>query len=148
MTRNRAAFFDFIRMRLFKGKLGAGQVQRPDAILDLWRARTLGGRRDGWPMGWRPPLTKPQPPCSPCARRCRQATRRPSGRLDRAVFAGGLGSVKTPSWRPDTEGRSWLGRGLVQRTHKRNYEAMSKVTGIDLVGDPSRAMEWASPRRS
>jgi len=56
--------------------------------------------------------------------------------------------VKTPSWRPDTEGRSWLGRGLVQRTHKRNYEAMSKVTGIDLVGDPSRAMEWASPRRS
>lgn len=63
-------------------------------------------------------------------------------------FAGGLGSVKTPSWRPDTEGRSWLGRGLVQRTHKRNYEAMSKVTGIDLVGDPSRAMEWASPRRS
>lgn len=42
MPRNRAAFFDFIGMRLFTGKLGAGQVQRPDAILDLWR---IGARR-------------------------------------------------------------------------------------------------------
>ena len=63
------------------------------------------------------------------------------GRLDRAFSAGRLASVKTPYWRPEADGRSWLGRGLVQLTHKRNYEAMSKVTGIDLVADPSRAMD-------
>jgi predicted chitinase len=49
--------------------------------------------------------------------------------------------VKTPYWRPDEDGCSWLGRGLVQLTHKRNYEAMSALTGIDLVAEPDRAME-------
>ena len=63
------------------------------------------------------------------------------GRLDRAFSAGRLASVKTPYWRPDADGRIWLWRGLVQLAHKRDYEAMSKVTGIDLVADPSRAME-------
>ncbi|MCJ9754979.1 hypothetical protein MOV61_30040, partial [Neorhizobium sp. BETTINA12A] len=46
-----------------------------------------------------------------------------------------------PYWRPDADGKSWLGRGLVQLTHRRNYAAMSAVTGIDLVADPGRAME-------
>ena len=63
------------------------------------------------------------------------------GRLDRAFSAGRLASVKTPYWRPDADGRIWLWRGLVQLAHKRDYEAMSKVTWIDLVADPSRAME-------
>ncbi|WP_245422817.1 glycoside hydrolase family 19 protein [Neorhizobium huautlense] len=49
--------------------------------------------------------------------------------------------VKTPYWRPEADGRSWLGRGLVQLTHRRNYEATSEVTGIDLVADPPRAMD-------
>jgi predicted chitinase len=61
-----------------------------------------------------------------------------------AAFAGGrLSWVKTPYWRPDEDGNSWLGRGLVQLTHRRNYEAMSEVTGIDLVARPDRAMEMA-----
>nr|WP_245314345.1 hypothetical protein [Rhizobium sp. R634] len=59
-----------------------------------------------------------------------------------AAFAGGkLSWVRAPYWRPDEDGRSWLGRGLVQLTHKRNYEAMSVLTGIDLVAEPDRAME-------
>ena len=49
--------------------------------------------------------------------------------------------MKTPYWRPDGEGKSWLGRGFVQLTHRRNYEAMSAITGIDLVAHPDRAME-------
>ncbi|MGY3611414.1 hypothetical protein ACWGRJ_47105, partial [Bradyrhizobium sp. Lot11] len=61
--------------------------------------------------------------------------------LETAFAAGRLSWVRTPYWRPDEDGRSWLGRGLVQLTHKRNYEAMSVLTGIDLVADPDRAME-------
>jgi hypothetical protein len=62
-------------------------------------------------------------------------------RLDAAFAAGRLSSVRTPYWRFDGSGKTWLGRGLVQLTHKRNYQAMSKLTGIDLVADPARAMQ-------
>ncbi|MEZ2129012.1 MULTISPECIES: hypothetical protein [unclassified Sinorhizobium] len=61
--------------------------------------------------------------------------------LESAFANGRLSWVRTPYWRKDEEGKSWLGRGLVQLTHKRNYKAMSAVTGIDLVADPDRAME-------
>jgi hypothetical protein len=61
--------------------------------------------------------------------------------LENAYASGKLSWVKTPYWRPDEEGKCWLGRGLVQLTHKRNYEAMSLLTGIDLVAEPDRAME-------
>nr|WP_245296561.1 hypothetical protein [Rhizobium bangladeshense] len=61
--------------------------------------------------------------------------------LEAAFAAGRLSWVRTPYWRPDEDGRCWLGRGLVQLTHKRNYEAMSALTGIDLVAEPDRAME-------
>lgn len=49
--------------------------------------------------------------------------------------------MKTPYWRADAEGRYWIGRGLVQLTHRANYQRMSRETGIDLVADPARAME-------
>lgn len=61
--------------------------------------------------------------------------------LDKAFAEGRLPTVRTPYWRRDTEGKSWLGRGLVQLTHRRNYAAMSALTGYDLVDRPQRAME-------
>jgi predicted chitinase len=62
-------------------------------------------------------------------------------RLESAYAAGRLRTVKTPYWRYDADGRTWLGRGLVQLTHRRNYQKMSELTGIDLVAAPHRAME-------
>jgi predicted chitinase len=141
MPRNRAAFFDFIRMRLFKGKLGAGQVEGLEAILDLWRARIPGGRPDGLAYVLATAFHETEATMQPVRETLAASDAAAIGRLDRAFSAGRLGSVKAPYWRPDADGRSWLGRGLVQLTHKRNYEAMSKVTGIDLVADPSRTME-------
>ncbi|MGQ3290811.1 MAG: glycoside hydrolase family 19 protein, partial [Shinella sp.] len=61
--------------------------------------------------------------------------------LDRAFNAGRLPWVSTPYWHKDSRGRSWLGRGLVQLTHKSNYEKMSTELGIDLVADPTLAMD-------
>lgn len=61
--------------------------------------------------------------------------------LDRAYAAGRLGQVSKPYWRKDADGKSWLGRGLVQLTHKANYQKMSLILGVDLVADPSKAME-------
>jgi predicted chitinase len=64
-----------------------------------------------------------------------------AARLESAWARGRLGAVRTPYWRADGDGKYWLGRGLVQLTHKANYERMSRETGIDLVAEPGRAME-------
>lgn len=61
-------------------------------------------------------------------------------RLERAWKAGKLKSVKTPYWRYDADGKAWFGRGYPQITHKRNYVHAAKLTGMDLVGNPSLAM--------
>lgn len=60
--------------------------------------------------------------------------------LDRAYAAGKLPQVKTPYWRRDKDGKSWLGRGFVQLTHRRNYEALARIVGVDLVASPEKAM--------
>lgn len=61
-------------------------------------------------------------------------------RLENSFKAGKLTWVKTPYWRKDADGKSWLGRGYVQLTHKYNYEKAGKELGIDLVGNPNLAM--------
>jgi predicted chitinase len=61
--------------------------------------------------------------------------------LDRAFAAGKLKWVKTPYWRRDEDGKTWLGRGLVQLTHKANYARMGPIVGVDLVANPKLAME-------
>lgn len=64
--------------------------------------------------------------------------------LNRDFDAGKLSSVSRPYWDFDQEGKTWLGRGYVQLTHKTNYIRASKLTGIDLVADPSKAMNPAT----
>lgn len=56
-------------------------------------------------------------------------------RLDRAFAKGQLTWVSAPYWR-----EGWFGRGFVQLTHKSNYKKASDETGVDLVSDPSRAL--------
>jgi predicted chitinase len=65
-------------------------------------------------------------------------------RLDAAWKAGKLGSVRTPYWRKDVDGKSWFGRSLVQITHKANYAKLGLLIGVDLVKDPSKALELST----
>lgn len=62
-------------------------------------------------------------------------------RLERAFAAGRLPWVRTPYWRRDADGKSWLGRGLVQITHRANYARLGKAIGEDLLSDPDRALD-------
>ena len=57
-------------------------------------------------------------------------------RLDQAFAKGQLSWVKTPYWRG-----GYFGRGQIQATHEDNYRKLSPVVGVDLVKDPSRALE-------
>ena len=142
---NRAAFFARLRQKPFRGRLTQRQVEGLNAILDGWRERTgddggnTGRRELAYVLAtaFHETAATMQPVRETLARSDAEAIRR----LDAAFSAGLLPSVKTPYWRRDREGRTWLGRGLVQLTHRRNYEIMSQVTGVDLVADPGRALD-------
>ena len=62
-------------------------------------------------------------------------------RLEAAWAKGKLPWVKSPYWRKDADGKSWLGRGYVQLTHKANYSKAGAKLGVDLVGNPDLAMQ-------
>lgn len=64
--------------------------------------------------------------------------------LEKAWKSGKLTWVKTPYWRKDADGKSWFGRGLIQITHKANYQKLGLLIGVDLVKDPSRALELST----
>ena len=61
-------------------------------------------------------------------------------RLEAAWSKGKLPWVKSRYWARDKDGKSWLGRGYVQLTHKANYANASEKLGVDLVGNPDLAM--------
>jgi hypothetical protein len=61
-------------------------------------------------------------------------------RLESSWARGRLPWVKTPYWRKDAQGRSYLGRGLPQLTHRVNYDKIGRVIGVDLVSNPDAAL--------
>lgn len=57
-------------------------------------------------------------------------------RLENAWRKGQLKWVKTPYWRD-----GFFGRGYVQLTHKYNYEKAGRKLGVNMVRDPSIALQ-------
>lgn len=134
-------FFDAVRQELFKGGLTQPQVVGMTAILDAWEKRFTEADRRWLAYILATAYHETAYTMQPVRETLAESDLRAVEILETAFAAGRLSWVKTPYWRPDEDGRCWLGRGLVQLTHKRNYEAMSTLTGIDLVADPDRAME-------
>ncbi|MDI7921419.1 hypothetical protein [Ferirhizobium litorale] len=138
---DRRAFFHHLRARLHPNGLRQSQVDGYGAIVDAWEARQ-GDCDLRWlaymlATAFHESAATMQPVRETLAGTDAEAM----VRLERAFAAGRLKGVARPYWRPDAEGRSWLGRGLVQITHRENYERMAEVTGVDLVRHPERAME-------
>ncbi|ANK84951.1 glycoside hydrolase family 19 protein [Rhizobium sp. N1314] len=137
---NRVFFFDAVRRELFRGELTHPQVVGMTAILDAWEKRSAPTDRRWLAYILATAYHETAYTMQPVRETLAESDVRAVEILEAAFAAGRLSWVKTPYWRPDEDGRCWLGRGLVQLTHKRNYEAMSALTGIDLVADPDRAM--------
>jgi predicted chitinase len=138
---DRRIFFDEVRASLFKGTLQQPQVEGMSAILDYWQARHADEDRRWLAYILATAFHETAYTMQPVRETLATSDARAVEILENAFASGKLSWVKTPYWRPDNDGKSWLGRGLVQLTHKRNYEAMSLLTGIDLVAEPDRAME-------
>lgn len=141
---DRKVFFDTVRTKF--GRLDQSQVEGFSAILDEWDRRKLYDRR--WlayilATGWHETAKHMQPVIE---------TRQPGEdsnpsvdtairRLEIAYAAGRLSWVKSPYWRKNAKGLSYLGRGLPQLTHESNYRKLGDRLGVDLVGFPDRALE-------
>lgn len=61
--------------------------------------------------------------------------------LDKAYKAGRLGQVSKPYWRKGANGKAYFGRGDIQLTHEENYKTLGERIGVDLVGNPSLALD-------
>ncbi|MBB4954494.1 putative chitinase [Agrobacterium vitis] len=136
----RQGLFNHLRLKLMGGRLTQAQVNGINAILASWaeHGQTEDHRQLSYVLAtaFHETARTFQPVRETLATSDDQAIER----LERALKAGQLPQVSTPYWRRDAAGQSWLGRGFVQLTHKRNYQAMAKALGVDLVADPAKAM--------
>lgn len=137
---NRAFFYDRVRVTLFGGRLQPPQVQGLEAILDHWE-KDSAAKDDRWlaymlATAFHETARTMQPVRETLA----PTDDRAIAILDRAFARGQLPWVSKPYWQADTDGKSWLGRGLVQLTHRKNYELLGRMLGINLVADPTLAM--------
>lgn len=143
MTVDKTIFFAAVRKNLFDGRLRQGQVDGLAAMLDRWNETRAGCDLRWLAYGLATAHHETGRTMQPVRETFAATDEAAIGILDTAFRRGKLPSVSTSYWRRDDAGKSWLGRGLVQLTHRRNYEVMSRVTGIDLVAAPERAMEMA-----
>ena len=145
MAINKKSFFDYVRGHLFDGSLKPSQVEGLTAILNRWEG-FMAAADDRWLAYILATAHHETGRTMQPVRETFAATDDAAIKiLEKAYKAGKLAWVKHPPyWRRDADGKSWLGRGLVQLTHKFNYERMSTATGVDLVARPELAMDLAT----
>jgi hypothetical protein len=139
MRIDRTIFFAAVRHSVFGGRLSEGQVAGVEAVLTRFLARGWSDPR--WLAYMLATAHHETGGSLQAVRETFAATDDEAvARLERAFRAGKLPTVTTPYWRRDAGGRSYYGRGLVQMTHRENYQKMSRITGLDLVAEPDLAL--------
>jgi hypothetical protein len=135
---DRTAFFATLRKSLFAGSISQAQTNGIEAILNEAEARNTPMRHLAYMLAttYHETARTMQPVRETLASSDAVAIKR----LEKAWADGKLPWVKKPYWRKDQDGKSWLGRGLVQITHKDNYITLGEAVRVDLVADPDAAM--------
>jgi len=143
---NRSEFYSCVRHSLFVGKLTQDQVIGTNFLLDaIEEEKDIPRNHAAYMLAtafWETARTM-EPVRETLAKSDDQAIRV----LDTAYARGRLPWVRRAYWRKDADGKSWLGRGYVQLTHKANYQKAGDELGVDLVGNPGLAMDPAIAAR-
>jgi len=141
---NRSAFFAAVRSSLFRGSLTQSQVDGMSAILTEFERRRLPVDHTAYMLAtaYHETAMHMQPVIET---RLPNEAENPSvdtaiARLENSWARGRMPWVKSPYWRKDAQGRSYLGRGLPQLTHKVNYDRVGKMIDVDLLSDPDAAL--------
>lgn len=140
MALNRQFFFQQVRVTLFDGTLKSSQRAGLEGILDAWEPQ-LASKDDRW-LAYMLATTHHETgrTMQPVRETFASTDDKAIQILEKAFAAGKLPWVSKPYWRRDADGKSWLGRGFVQLTHKSNYKRMGDLFGIDLLTDPNVVM--------
>ncbi|KJF71118.1 hypothetical protein [Agrobacterium arsenijevicii] len=141
MAYDEARFFAPMRISIFGGRLRAAQLAGTKTILAGFDKALPGGDPRWLAYMLATAFHETAATMQPVRETLAASDAEAIARLDRAFAAGRLPMVRKPYWRQDVEDKCWLGRGFVQLTHRRNYEAMSALTGVDLLARLERAME-------
>lgn len=118
---NRKTFYDSVRLSLFGGSMSQKKVLGMETILNEWEAEKLTDLRYLAYM--------------------LATTYHETAHTMEPVAEYGHGKGRKYGEPDPVTHQTYYGRGFVQLTWKGNYEAMSKVTGVDLVNDPDKAMD-------
>lgn len=131
MTFNREVFFSYIRKAPFGNRMSPSQIDGVNRILD-YKERYYSNINNRWlayilasvfhETGGR---------MQPIREAYGTSDKDSIHRLNKAYASGKLPSVKSPYWRT-----GYFGRGLIQITHKDNYEKWG------LTSTPEKALEW------
>lgn len=133
----RADFFSSVRASLFQGKLTEKQVEGMERLLTATNLMDPTHRAYILATVFHETGATMQPVRETFASSDQQAV----NRLEAAWSKKQLPWVKTPYWRFDASGKAWFGRGYVQITHRENYARIGELIGVDLVGNPSLALD-------
>ncbi len=132
---SRKAFYDYVRLRLFRGSLNQNQVEGLTTLLDYWCTNIRGGD-----LRWLAYILA-------TAHHETSATIKPINEYgtneyffkmydingERPKVAKDLGNFYSG------DGIRFHGRGFVQLTGRKNYEYWSKQLGINLIEEPELA---------
>lgn len=134
-TMSRAVLFAETRP-IFGGALSQPQVDGINAILDAWAKHGDGNPRH---LAYILSTAKHETASTmqPVRETLAKTDAKAKERLTKAWKAGKL-KVSRDYW-----SSGYFGRGFVQLTHKANYAKAGKALGIDLVGNPSLALDPA-----
>lgn len=136
---DREAFFAGIRTPALFSQLSQDQVDGINAILDEAERRGTPAKHLAYMLATA--FHETARTMQPVRETLASTDDKAIAILESSFKRGKLPWVKTPYWRKDANGKSWLGRGLVQLTHYRNYLTMANLIKVDLVNDPGKAMD-------
>lgn len=136
-------FFAYARRAPFGGRLSQGQIDGMNALFRCWQSHKIAGSDSNRLLAYilASVFHETAGRMLPVRETLASTDAGAIAALDRAYKAGRLGQVSEPYWRKGADKKSWFGRGVIQLTHKENYQKLGKRIGVDLVGNPSLALD-------